>query len=828
MQRLASNPSGLLPHLRQAYLASRDLPARQEFFRLAWNVSHRNRIGQIGNPNQSVALFVLGNGTGGVSCSTTGKEIWQLFGIHSSVTLHDDLEVARSVERFEELIEMASGNAISLQWPLLNRGTRSSSRKISNWRHYVDALPAQASAMELPELLGAKFVAGNNEVANAFFSEVEELIFPRFRTQLDSAYLGGIYHYALRSLAKYFAEKPSSEGVLLHPDGGIHVPGEDVRRALVWVRAVIQMVHGLQTREDAWKAISSRLPWLAPLASIATVWSQKLQQSDDGILSIPRQEWMEWFALCERWAEEYLASEPFVRNEVAGMVLCGVRDAKNFSVVIPKQIQQTLVEGLQELANEESRVLSSRTCRYHLARIADRLVERVLATPSPTSTMHHLISTSRSLGCRGVLWELFASHTPSMDLYVRLCGSSPYLVQILLSNPGMIDDLLDSLMLESLPDLAQLTKTLEELRKSPGDPLKVTLAFRNAMHLAIGVRDILGKESVSETHRALSDVHEVCMLRLFRDAFADVAKEMEIPRGKDGKPIPYGLVVLGKFAAREPNYHSDASIVVVFDSEQPEACGLFFHKVAQRLFQTANRITGHGRLFELKPWDFSLNRSALLAWSTKHFVEYLESHDWINRTEGIEQRVAFLTARVLGDEDFVNRFEATIETLTHRIRWSKDESMRLIQWRRALEETASEQNIKRGWGGTLDVETLTHLFYAKHLHRTSYPWLRGTIERLEALRKNGILSSIDALQLRDAYYFLRGVESGLRLMNTKNRHDIPTDAVELSQLAFIIQLPDSTQLLEAIEHYRRIVESISQKYYAQFLAEQKGIDSSYR
>lgn len=820
MQRLASHSSGTLLQLRQAYLAGHDLQARQEFFRKAWDVSHRERIGGLGTSAPCVALFVLGDCTGALRCSATGKETWQLFGIHAGVTLHDDFVVARSVERFEELLKLVSDEAISLQWPLLNRSARAESRKISNWRHLVDSLPSQASAIELPALLGANLLAGDNELANEFLSEVEELIFPRYRTQLDSAYLGGIYHYGLRALSKHASVGSPSDAMSINPGDFIRVPAEALRQTLVWVRAVMQMVHGLKKPEDAWNAIVYRIPWLQPLASFAKDWSKRISQSEDGMISIPKKDFEEWFALCERWADEYLTIEPFVRNEIASMVLCGVRDAENLSKVSSNQINQTLVEGLQELAREESRVLSSRTCRYHLARIADHLVERILATPSPGSTMHHLISTSRSLGCRGVLWELFASHAPSMDLYIRLCGSSPYLVQILLSNPGMIDDLLDSLMLESLPNLAQLTNTLEELRKSPGESLKVTLAFRNAMHLAIGVRDILGKESVSETHRALSDVHEVCMLRVLRDAYAEVAKEMEIPHGEDGKPINYGLLVLGKFAAREPNYHSDASVVVVYESDKTEICGLFFHRVAQRLIQTANRITGHGRLFELKPWEFSVNRSALLAWSTNNFLEYLKSHDWIDRKESIEHQVAFLTARVLGDEDFVNRCEAKIEMLTHRMRWGKEESMQLIHWRRTLEETASEQNIKRGWGGTLDVETLAHLFYAKHLHRTSHPWLRGTIERLEALRKNGILSPIDALQLRDAYYFLRGVESGLRLMNTKNRHDIPTDAVELSQLAFIIQLPDSSQLLEAIEHYRRIVESISQRYYAQFRAEQ--------
>ena len=163
--------------------------------------------------------------------------------------------------------------------------------------------------------------------------------------------------------------------------------------------------------------------------------------------------------------------------------------------------------------------------------------------------------------------------------------------------------------------------------------------------------------------------------------------------------------------------------------------------------------------------------------------------------------------------------KSRIERFLQSQEWSKQHAFELVEWRRELERTATPENIKRGWGGTLDVEVLAHMFYAKHLHTPKHPWLRGTIERLEALRKNGVLSPQVALQLRDAYYFLRSVESGLRLMNTTLRHDLPKEPLELSKLAYVLQLPDREQLVESCEHYRQTIHDVAQRYYTQFRAQ---------
>jgi glutamate-ammonia-ligase adenylyltransferase len=257
-------------------------------------------------------------------------------------------------------------------------------------------------------------------------------------------------------------------------------------------------------------------------------------------------------------------------------------------------------------------------------------------------------------------------------------------------------------------------------------------------------------------------------------------------------------------------------MLVLHDSPQANH-GVFFQQVGQKLIQMANRVTRFGRLFEIKAWQFQGLASSGVAWTTDSLLGSIS-----NSVVHPEQKLNLYTARVLGDSPLARQTESRLEQFLHTQEWNDHDSYALVQWRRELESSASEENIKRGWGGTLDVEVLAHIFYAKHLHTPKHPWLRGTVERLEALRKYGVLAPHVALQLRDAYYFLRGVESGLRLMNTKLRHDLPRDPLEQSKLAFVLQLPDSKQLMESCDYYRTTIQGLSQFNFAKIRAQVLG------
>ena len=69
---------------------------------------------------------------------------------------------------------------------------------------------------------------------------------------------------------------------------------------------------------------------------------------------------------------------------------------------------------------------------------------------------------------------------------------------------------------------------------------------------------------------------------------------------------------------------------------------------------------------------------------------------------------------------------------------------------------------------------------------------------LETLTELSLLDGDLAQFLIDRYEFLRRVESGIRLMNTTARHDLPSDSKQLQRLAFLLNEPSGTSLADEV------------------------------
>ena len=231
-----------------------------------------------------------------------------------------------------------------------------------------------------------------------------------------------------------------------------------------------------------------------------------------------------------------------------------------------------------------------------------------------------------------------------MELCVRLCATSPYLCSILTSNPGMIDELLDSLMQSVLPSHAELSESLEELCRGAVDIAPILHSFKNSMHLRVGVRDILAKSSIADTHAALSDIAEVCMEQIIHHEFHRLVQQLGMPVCTDGEQQTPGqertaeLVVLavGKLGGREPNYHSDLDIIFLFDGEgktrslvpsrrfDPTTNRHFFNQLCQRVIHATTQIGGGGKLFDVDVRLRPLGRGGQLAITFDDLENYFE------------------------------------------------------------------------------------------------------------------------------------------------------------------------------------------------------------
>jgi len=475
---------------------------------------------------------------------------------------------------------------------------------------------------------------------------------------------------------------------------------------------------------------------------------------------------------------------------------------------------QAAYRSLSALATEKIRFLSTRRCRHFLASIAPGLLKAIAATPDPDSTLVNLENVSDSLGGKGVLWELFRFNPPSMNLYVELCATSPYLSGIVTGNPGMIDELMDSLVLNKLPSLETLRATLVDLARAAEDLDPILHSFKNTQHLRIGVRDILGKEDIEATIGALSDVAQVCLECVADAEFPHLVRKLGQPTigegPRSGEPCRFAILALGKMGGREMNYHSDLDLVFLYEADGPTIESRrarsdrtttnqhFFSELGQRIIKVAGHLGPHGRLFEIDPRLRPTGKSGALAISLEGFERYF--------AEGqgqLWERQALTKARVVHvSEEFSPTVDATVAAAVFCRPWSGADAAAIREMRGRLEEASTRENLKRGVGGIVDIEFLVQMLVLEHGSRHPEIRVPGTLAALRALRAASLVDDDDFEYFSSSYRFLRTLESRLRLMNSTARDDLPSDPLELSKLARSLGHERSETLVENCRNYR--------------------------
>ncbi len=472
-------------------------------------------------------------------------------------------------------------------------------------------------------------------------------------------------------------------------------------------------------------------------------------------------------------------------------------------------------QNLMALAEEKVRFLSTRRCRHFLAAIAPRLMKAIAATPDPDATLVNLSKVSDSLGGKGVLWELFSVNEPSLHLYVDLCAASPFLSGILTSNPGMLDELMDSLMLDKLPTLARLEGSLADLCLGAEDVDPILHSFKNSQQLRVGVRDLLGKADIQEVIAALSDVALACLRRIMQIEYgalvAKFGRPMIASESETGRVSELVVLAMGKFGGREMNYHSDVDLVFLYESDgatfHPRRSRRsnatttnqhFFGELGQRIIKSANQLGPFGRLYEIDPRLRPTGRNGSLATSFEEFRRYFESGQG-----QLWERQALCKARpIYGSASAVAAAMAEVHHAAYEREWQPGDASELRKMRLRLQETARPANLKRGAGGIVDLEFIVQMLQLKHGRDCPQIRLPGMAAAIAELHEAGILSADDSSYLHSSYRTMRTIIGRLQLMNTTADHDLPTDRIQLAKLARLLHYPDAEALLKECDALR--------------------------
>lgn len=460
---------------------------------------------------------------------------------------------------------------------------------------------------------------------------------------------------------------------------------------------------------------------------------------------------------------------------------------------------QGAYQNLVLLAQESVRFLSTRRCRHFLANIAPQLLHALAETPDPDMALVNLEKVSASLGGKGVLWELFSFNPPSLKLYVELCAWSEFLSDILINNPGMIDELLDSLVLNQPRTAEELRQELAELCRGASDPDPILHSFQDKELLRIGVRDILGKDTIRETTAALSDLAETILRQIALLQQPLLQKRYGVPLLADGlragQASRYVLLGLGKLGGREMGYHSDLDLILVYEGDgqtvPPPGSSRFdryelttnyhyFTELARHIIKAASYQGAMGRLYQVDMRLRPTGKSGSLVIPLSEFGRYYE--------EGgaqLWERQALTRGRVVfGDAAFAGEVMAAVENAAYGLPWRAEIADEIWAMRERVEAAGSDRDVKRGFGGIVDVEFLVQLERLKY--GRDVPALRtpSTWEALDTLRDNRLLAGAEYQVLREGYDFLRLVESRLRIVHNRSSLDeLPQRAEDLEKLA---------------------------------------------
>ncbi|ODT98425.1 MAG: glutamine-synthetase adenylyltransferase, partial [Planctomycetes bacterium SCN 63-9] len=465
----------------------------------------------------------------------------------------------------------------------------------------------------------------------------------------------------------------------------------------------------------------------------------------------------------------------------------------------PFRDHRTAYQNLMALAREDFLFLSQARCRHFLAAIAPRLLQAVGRTPDPDMTLNNLEKVSASLGAKAMLWELFNLNPPSLRLYVEICATSQFLSEILIMNPGMIDDLIDSLVDDRPQPSSSIKGELADLCRGAEDLGPILWSFRNKEWIRIGTRDILGREPIREVTRELADVAQAVVTQVARDQWHRKAERRGIPRRScDGRRDRWAILGLGKFGGRELNYHSDLDLVFLHESDgRTDRAGgsvsneQFIIEVAQRILKELGGNSISGPLYSVDTRLRPFGTAGPLVVTLDAFRHYFD------HSAQIWERLALTRARVVyATGGFGQRVTDEIRTILRTPLSRELLTQSVVAMRRRLEESRARNDLKRGLGGLADLEFIVQFLQLIHAPERPQVLRTNLWDALDALARAGVIGEEIRSDLMEAYNFLRTVEGRLRLIYNRPGAKLPEQPEDLAQLVYRLPQEDSERTPE--------------------------------
>ncbi len=412
----------------------------------------------------------------------------------------------------------------------------------------------------------------------------------------------------------------------------------------------------------------------------------------------------------------------------------------------------------------------------------------------------------------------------------RLADHSPFLWGLVDRDPGR------AVRAFSTAPEARLAAIVAAMEEAWRDEDRAALAAalrqgRSEAALTIALADIGGVWDGAKVTAALSDVAEAAIRAATRAALRDASRsgKLILPDPEDPeKGSGFFLLGMGKLGARELNYSSDVDLIAFFDTEASQVADAeeitpVFVRVTQTIGKLLQERTADGYVARV---DFRLRPdpgSTSVAISRDMALSYYESvgQNW--------ERAAMIKARVVaGDAEAGDLFLKELRpfiwrrSLDHAAIADIHAMKRQIHAHKGHGQIAVEgHNLKLGRGGIREIEFFAQTQQLVAGGRDPDLRSRSTIETLGRLVETGWITATARDALVDAYWFLRGLEHRLQMVDDAQTHTLPDDDEGLLRFARFAGYEDRESFAKVLTTRLKLV----QRHYAKLFEDAPDLSS---
>ncbi|MFJ7627222.1 bifunctional [glutamine synthetase] adenylyltransferase/[glutamine synthetase]-adenylyl-L-tyrosine phosphorylase [Streptomyces sp. NPDC097595] len=434
------------------------------------------------------------------------------------------------------------------------------------------------------------------------------------------------------------------------------------------------------------------------------------------------------------------------------------------------------------------------------------LLDALGATADPDLALRGLVRLveAEEAGERQILLDTLVTAKPLRDRLLGVLGASEALGDHLARHPRDWQALVTYEAADLHPGVAEFE---QELAGADG-PDALRVGYRRCL-LSIAARDVCGTTDVAETAAELADLATATLRAALRIASAAAPD--------DAAQCRLAVIAMGKCGGHELNYVSDVDVIFVAEpADGAEESGAMqaATRLASHLMRICSDTTVEGTIW---PVDANLRPEG----RNGPLVRTLSSHlAYYQRWAKTWEFQALLKARpVAGDRALGEEYVQAVSPLVWQAADRENFVPDVQKMRRRVVDTIPadrvDRELKLGPGGLRDVEFAVQLLQL--VHGRSDPSLRSgsTLEALGALAEGGYVGRVDAVQLDDAYRFLRAMEHRIQLYRLRRTHLVPDEEPDLRRLGRSLGLRTDpiAELNQAWRRHASVVRRLHEKLF---------------